>query len=210
MPRTEPFDNYSDEYDEWFETHRDLYEAELETIRRLLPPGGAEGMEVGVGSGKFAAPLEIGIGVEPSEKMAVKARKLGIEVYSAVAEELPFPDGRFDFVLIVTTICFVDDVLVSFREALRVLKPGGCIIVGFVDKEGELGRQYAARKDRSRFYRQATFFSAREVLEYLNASGFTVEQVTQALIPGQPPGMMLDGFGKGAFVAIKGIKEQAG
>ena len=129
MPKTEPFEKHSEAYDEWFEKNRDLYEAELEAIRELIPPPEAEGMEVGVGSGKFAAPLGIKIGVEPSEKMAIKARKRGITVYPGIAEDLPFPDGRFDFVLMVTTICFVDDVIKSFVEAFRVLKPGGCIIV---------------------------------------------------------------------------------
>lgn len=142
-----------------------MYDAELEAVRQLVPAPGAEGMEVGVGSGKFAAPLGIKIGVEPSEKMATKARKQGITVYPGVAEDLPFSDGRFDFVLTVTTICFVDDVIKSFREAFRVLRPGGSIIVGFVDRESKLGRQYADRRDWSKFYREATFFSTREVLD---------------------------------------------
>ncbi len=206
MPRTAPFEKYSDEYDEWFEKHRDLYEAELEAIRQLLPPPGAEGLEVGVGSGKFAAPLGIKIGVEPSEKMAIKARKQGINVYPGVAEKLPFPDGRFDFVLMVTTICFVDDIVKSFREAFRVLKPNGCIIVGFVDKESELGKQYQNKREKSKFYKEATFFSTQEVLKYLKEAGFRIEKIRQTLIPGQSPKTILDGFGKGAFVVIKGVK----
>ena len=92
---------------------------------------------MGVGAEKFAAPLGIKIGVEPSEKMALKARMQGIHVFPAVAEALPFASGRFDFIPMVTTICFVDDVLKSFREAFRALKPGGCFIVGFVDKKRE-------------------------------------------------------------------------
>ncbi len=98
MPRTEPFDEYSDAYDEWFEENLDLYEAELEAIRRLLPPPGAEGMEVGVDSGKFAAPLGIRIGVEPSEVMAIKAREQGIDVYPGVLPETirdGFGEGSF-------------------------------------------------------------------------------------------------------------------
>lgn len=206
MPKTEPFDRYSDLYDEWFRKNPDLYEAELEVIRRLIPPPGAEGMEVGVGSGKFAAPFGIKVGVEPSGKMAVKAKRLGIRVCSGVAEELPFPDNRFDFVLFVTTICFVDDIARSFREAFRVLKPGGCIIVGFVDRESELGRQYAKKKETSRFYKGATFFSTQKVLKHLQETRFTIETIRQALIPGEPPDTILDDFGKGAFIAIKGVK----
>jgi ubiquinone/menaquinone biosynthesis C-methylase UbiE len=206
MPKTEPFEKHSDRYDAWFEKNRGVYHAELEAIRQLMPFPGAKGLEVGVGSGKFAVPLGIKIGVEPSEKMAVKAEKLGIRVFRDVAEELPFPDCEFDFVLMVTTICFVEDILKSLREAFRVLKPRGCIIVGFVDKESELGRQYFERRDTSVFYKEAIFFSAREVREYLADAGFGDLTFRQTLIPGEPQGMIRDGFGEGAFVVIKGVK----
>jgi len=210
MPKTEPFEKYSDAYDEWFEKNSDPYEMELEVIRRLIPSGGEEGMEVGVGSGKFAAPFGIRIGVEPSERMAIRARAHGIDVYQGIAEELPFPDGRFDFVLMVTTICFVDDIDTSFREVFRVLKPGGCIIVGFVDKESELGRQYADRKEGSRFYKEATFFSTQEVLTHLETAGFEITETRQTLIPGEVPETIVEGFGRGAFVAVKGVKKVPG
>lgn len=206
MPRTEPFEKHSDAYDEWFERNADLYEAELAAIRQLLPPPGAKGLEVGVGSGKFAAPLGIPIGVEPSEKMAAKARSLGIDVCPGIAEELPFPDNRFDFVLMVTTICFVDDIVLAFQEAHRVLVPCGCIIVGFVDKESELGRQYEVKKEDSKFYRHATFFSTQEVLSCLEGVGFEIAKSRQTLIPGKPLQTIQDGFGKGGFVAVKGLK----
>lgn len=207
MPRTGAFEKYSDVYDRWFERNPILYDAELEAVRQLLPPSEAEGMEVGVGSGKFAVPLGIQVGVEPSEKMAAKARAQGVEVYAGVAEMLPFPDGRFDFVLMVTTICFVDDIVKSFREVLRVLKPDGSVIVGFVDKESRLGRQYMDSREKSRFYSEAVFFSCREVLDYLNEAGFEVVRVKQTLIPGELPEVVLDGFGEGSFVAIKGMRQ---
>jgi SAM-dependent methyltransferase len=207
MPKIEAFEKYNDEYDEWFEKNPELYDAELEAIRRLLPQPGAEGVEIGVGSGKFAAPLGIKIGVEPSEKMAIKAKSKGIEVYPGVAEELPFPDSRFDFALMVTTICFVDDLVRSFREAFRVLKTRGCIIVGFVDKESDLGREYLAKKEKSRFYRDAVFFSTPEVLAYLKEAGFDISETRQALVPGKSPKIVLEGFGKGSFVVIKGVKK---
>ena len=207
MPKIESFEKYSEEYEQWFNNHPDFYAAEIEAIRRLIPSAGAEGMEVGVGSGKFAVPLGIKIGVEPSEKMASIARLQGIDVHSGVAEDLPFSDGRFDFVLMVTTICFVDDTVKSFKEAFRVLKNDGFIIVGFVDKESELGRQYSEKKENSKFYKDATFFSVPEVLSYLNTSGFVISNVLQTLIPGELPNIIVEGFGRGSFVVIKGIRK---
>lgn len=199
MPNTEPFDEYSDRYDAWFERNRDVYHAELGAIRRVMPPPPARGLEVGVGSGQFAVPLGIRIGVEPSEKMAIKAERQGIQVFRDVAEKLPFSIPEFDFVLMVATVCFVDDILKSFQEAFRVLKPHGCLIVGFVDRESELGREYIGKRDTSVFYKGATFVSAQEVGEYLIS-------YEQTLIPGETPGMIQSGFGTGAFVVAKGVK----
>ena len=47
------------------------------------------------------------------------------------AESLPFADSQFDFVLMFTTICFLDDIETAFNEVYRVLKSGGSLIIGF-------------------------------------------------------------------------------
>lgn len=99
-----------------------------------------------MGTGRFAVPLGIRIGVEPAKAMADIAQKRGIEVYKAKAEKLPFDDSSFDFVLIVVTICFVQDPVQALREAKRVLKPGGYIIIGMIDKESFLGKLYESKK----------------------------------------------------------------
>ena len=66
------------------------------------------------------------------EAMRKLARERKIRVYNAVAESLPFEAGQFDFALMVTTICFVDDIEKSFKEVKRILKSGGLFIIGFV------------------------------------------------------------------------------
>ncbi|AGX86183.1 class I SAM-dependent methyltransferase [Candidatus Symbiobacter mobilis] len=206
MAKTGPFDQYTDRYDYWFDRNQEIYLAELEAIRRAMPPHPVKGLEVGVGSGKFAAPFGIQIGVEPSANMACKAERLGISVFRNVAEHLPFADMEFEMVLMVATICFVDNVLASFQEAFRVLQPHGCMIVGFVDKESALGKKYIDHSTTSVFYKDATFFSVPEVVRYLTDAGFVDLTFQQTLIPGAKQGKVEDGWGQGAFVVAKGVK----
>jgi len=157
MPKVEPFEEYTSQYEDWFERNKFLYESELAAIREQLPERG-KGIEIGVGSGRFAAPLGIRLGIEPSHKMRELAQKRGIKVIEGVAEKLPFRDSQFEFALMVTTVCFVDDIQTSFQEAYRVLKPGGYLIIGFIDKESSIGKSYQQRKKKSIFYRIATFY----------------------------------------------------
>jgi SAM-dependent methyltransferase len=93
MPKTAPFDEQANAYDVWFEEHYDLYLAELAAVRSFIP-GSGSGVEIGVGTGRFAASLGIPVGVEPAPRMAELARKRGVEVLESVAEALPFSSRR--------------------------------------------------------------------------------------------------------------------
>ncbi len=207
MPKVAAFEAYYREYDEWFVENRAAYLSELSVLKALIPSG-ARGVEVGVGTGKFALPLGIKIGIDPSPKMGAIAKGSGLEVCEATAEDLPFPDEVFEFVLMVTTICFVDDVERAFSQAYRVLKPGGPIIIGFIDRESELGRSYLMKKDKSRFYKEAIFYSAEEVVLHLKEAGFHTFHFKQTLFSQvvEGPQEAKDGFGEGGFVAVKAIK----
>ncbi|MFW5937787.1 MAG: class I SAM-dependent methyltransferase, partial [Halanaeroarchaeum sp.] len=132
MPTTAPFDEHADEYEAWFAAHETAYDAELAALDRFVPAVG-DGLEIGVGSGRFAAPLGIEVGVDPSIPMLEHARERGVDVFRGVAEWLPFREGTFDTALLVTTICFVDDVPRTLAEAARVLRPDGSLVIGYID-----------------------------------------------------------------------------
>jgi ubiquinone/menaquinone biosynthesis C-methylase UbiE len=119
MPRTQPFDEYYDEYEEWFDTHLHVYMSEVEALRSVIPQW-KRGVEIGVGSGRFAHPLGVREGVEPSGEMRRLASRKGLKVRDAVAEALPFESESFDFALMVTTICFVDDIRRSSRRSSAI------------------------------------------------------------------------------------------
>ncbi len=138
--------------------------------------------------------------------MASKAKKLGIHILPGIAEDLPVPNSTFDFVLMVTTICFVDDLKKTFQEAFRVLKKEGVIVIGFIDKDSELGKLYSANKDKSRFYKITEFFSTEEILACLREARFESFETKQTLFSGNETQRIEDGFGTGSFVVIKGLK----
>jgi len=206
MARTRAFDTHPERYEEWFEENPWVYRTELEAIRHFIPESG-EGLEVGIGSGRFALPLGIRVGVDPSSAMRQLAEAKGLTVHDAGAEALPLPDAGRDFVLMVTTVCFLDDVARAFGEAHRVLKTGGSFIVGLIDRETPLGERYLKKKDQSLFYREACFHSAREVLAYLQRAGFREPQVIQTVFGDleaiDSVQTWKEGSGEGGFVVIK-------
>jgi len=209
MPKIEPFENHYEKYEEWFNKNEFAYQSELNAVKELLPEKG-KGIEIGVGSGRFAAPLGIKFGIDPSEKMLEIAKRRGIDVKIGVAENLPYENGSFDYALMVTTICFVDDIEQSFREAYRILKKGGVIVIGFVDKDSKIGKEYQKIKDKSLFYGPATFFSVEEVESYLKEVGFKNFDYRQTIfntlnkIKSVEP--VKNGYGEGSFIVIRAEK----
>ena len=209
MKNRDVFEKYAQEYDKWFDENKDVYKSEIMILRGLIPREGV-GLEVGVGTGRFATPLGIKMEVEPAKAMADMARKRGINVHEGRAEALPFDDESFDFVLMMTTICFLEDPLLALEEAKRVLKPEGHIIIGIIDRDSPLGMSYERKKTTSKFYKYANFHSADEVLNWLRSLNFG-HIVTRQTIFKSPEEIdalepFEEGHGKGAFVAISARK----
>ena len=209
MEKIEPFERYSEEYEDWFERNRFAYLSEIEALKWQIPKSGY-GLEIGVGSGRFASLLDIKLGIEPSKKMREIARQRGIEVIKGVAEILPFEKNQFDFLLMVTTICFLNDLENAFQEAYRVLKGNGYLIIGFIDKDSPLGKYYQHQKEDNLFYKVATFYSVKEVISYLKKARFHNFTFTQTIFNSLTEikniESIMKGYGKGSFVVIKARK----
>ncbi len=208
-PRSEVFERLPERYDTWFERHPDAYAAELVALRKVILPFN-RGLEVGVGSGRFARPLGFRWGVDPALALLVRARNRGLRVIRGTAEDLPFLTASMDAALMVTTLCFVDDLARSFQEIHRVLVQGGRLYLGYVDRDSWLGQRYLREKERNPFYREATFVSTPEVLVLLRKTGFAPEEIVQTLLPSEasPYGSTTveNGFGRGGFVALRARK----
>lgn len=63
------------------------------------------------------------------EKNAGLIRSGRVEIKQASVSQLPFPDSKFDLVTAVETQYYWPDLVKDMQEVLRVLKPGGTLIV---------------------------------------------------------------------------------
>jgi SAM-dependent methyltransferase len=106
--------------------------------RRWLPPEAIRVLDVGCASGYGSAAIAARqaagrsvIGVEPDSDLVktARARFPWLQIISANACELPFPDGCADALLLLDVIEHVEAPALVLSEAARVLRPGGALIV---------------------------------------------------------------------------------
>lgn len=177
----EPFEKYALEYDKWYSRNPGIAESEAKAVS-ILPLRGL-GVEVGVGSGFFAQRAGTIIGLEPAVAMARLAKERGIWVIGGVGELMPLRDGSMDYVLVVVTICFLQDPSMAIAEAHRVLRDGGKLVVCIVPRDSEWGKLYVRLGALGhRFYSRARFFSVKEVVDMLGAVGLKVSEEAVATL----------------------------
>lgn len=205
MKQLTVFDRLHREYDNWYDENTELYQIELKLVKSMIPAEG-RGIEIGAGTGRFASQLGIATVIEPSKEMGKLAQERGLQVIQAYAEHLPIADNSYDFALMVTAICFIKDVRHALDEVRRILKNNGHLTVAFIDKKSPLGQLYQQKKNENEFYRDASFYSSEEVLDFLHIAGFQEEQTGQCLVLQNDhidTNLITDSNGRGAFVAIK-------
>lgn len=225
------FDEHATQYDSWFTLNPNVFRSELLLIRRFLErPGRA--LSVGCGSGLFEAALRcegirIEHGVEPAAEMAAIARRRGLEVTVAPAEELPFPDGSYDTVLLNGIAAYVRALPRVLSEVHRVLRPRGRLVAADVPATSGYGLLYqlAARLGAwdalarvapahpypIAFLEAAAWRTTGELSAALGAAGFDELEHAQTLTT--HPRFSDDaieepirGFDRGGYVAIKACK----
>ena len=201
------FDKYYKKYDAWYDRNKFAYLSEVEAIKNVLPQRG-KGLEIGVGTGRFAHALGIATGIDPSNNMINIAKKRGVDAKLGFGEHLSFKNAVFDYAAIIITICFVKNPNKVLEETRRVLKKNGKIILGIINKDSFLGKFY--QKKKSVFYKEAYFFSVKELTNLLKKTGYSRLSYYQTLftLPNKVDSIQKarKGFGQGGFVVISGEK----
>ncbi len=174
-----------EEYDSWYERHKDIYEMEVKAIERFSSRYENPMLEIGVGTGRFAQALGIEYGIDPDEKMLEFAKRRGIKAKKGVGEELPFSSEFFNMVLISTSLSFFKDVRKVLEEAHRVLKKNGGLVIGFIPRNSYYGKKYMEmRKNGDKRFENTYFYTFEEVEELLSGL-FEIKDSVSTLIPGE-------------------------
>lgn len=182
---TNVFDTLTDKYDMWYDSEagRLLYESELLCLKPLVERATSMILEIGVGTGRFAMHFSGAIGVDPSSNSLQIARKRSVKTVQAYGECLPFRDNTFGCILIVVTLCFVQNPIDVLKEAKRVLKKDGSIIIGLVPKDSPWGIFYEEKKKQGHpFYREATFYTFANLKSLLKETDLKITGIRSTLL----------------------------
>jgi ubiquinone/menaquinone biosynthesis C-methylase UbiE len=128
-------------------------------------------VDLGTGTGRYA--IEAAhrgadvTGVDASPAMLSLARsqvELPVTFVQADLAHLPFDDGSFDAAIAVTALCFVAEPEEVLREVARVLRPGGRLVLGELNRWSLWALQRRLEgMARPTIYRQAHFRSIGEL-----------------------------------------------
>lgn len=130
--------------------------------------------------------VALGVGLDLSAAMlrAARASSVGrpLRFVRGDALHLPFAAESFDLVWAVTVLCFVLDAGVALREAARVLRPGGRLVLGDL---GRWSSWAALRRVKgwlgSATWREARFRSAGDLRRLASDAGLSDPRVRGAV-----------------------------
>jgi len=108
-----------------------------DVLKRHGVTAGTRLLDVGAGTGVIAAlaqelvgPTGLVVAVDPSAGMLAQATKAGVrDTRLGRGEQLPVGDAEFDILTMGYALRHVEDLVATFREYLRALRPGGRVLL---------------------------------------------------------------------------------
>ena len=168
------FNERATEYDDWFENSL-LFDIELAALQELATDLPSPRIELGVGPGRFAQQLDIGIGIDPAPAALQIAADRGILGIAGVGEHLPLQTASVGTLCMLFTLCFLTDPLTVFRECARVLRSDGVLLVGCIPASSAWGEALTVKKKQHHpYYLYADFKTITETTQLLRQAGFEV------------------------------------
>jgi ubiquinone/menaquinone biosynthesis C-methylase UbiE len=173
----------ADAYDAWYETALGAaaHRIELRLVTALADPEqGERALDAGCGTGTYTAwllkrGLEVtGLDSDPVMLTAARGKAPAARLLEGDVTALPFADGEFDLAIAVTLFCFLDAVqrAAAARELLRVVRPGGRVVIGELARYSLWAAQRRLKGWRgSTTWRQAHFTTAGELGQLLRDAG---------------------------------------
>ena len=174
------------------------YDRQISFFERVLFGGGREWvcsqadgevLELAVGTGRNLRHYPPGVrltGIEFSPGMLELARKKAAAVRPDAdlregnAEALDFPDESFDTVTCTLALCTIPDDRAAVAEAMRVLRPGGRLVLLEHVRSPVLPVRLGERLLEPLFLRLEHDHLTREPLDRVRAAGFVVERLERS------------------------------
>jgi ubiquinone/menaquinone biosynthesis C-methylase UbiE len=170
------FDTFYEAYDDWYNTKTGAFVDRIETaaaFKLLEPKAGMKVLDAGCGTGNFSFKLaELGClvtGVDISKNMLAGARQKAAQKKWTVCflemdgGRLDFDDGSFDAALSMAVFEFVRRPPDVYGELKRVVKPGGTIVIGTIQKGGAWEKLYSSGACAGTAYAQAVFMTGDDL-----------------------------------------------
>jgi len=186
------FDVFAERYDAWYDKPfgKSAFNLEKACIELLCNNLRLPFLEIGVGTGRFAEALRIEYGIDRSIGVLRLAKKRGIPVIRGKGEKLPFPNKTFGAVFILVTLCFVDEPVKVLKEASRVLRDDGFLILGLILRESAWAGFYMKKGFAGNiFYKVAKFYSLNELKTILKKSNLKITEASSTIFqaPSEKP-----------------------
>ncbi|MFT9847002.1 class I SAM-dependent methyltransferase [Aneurinibacillus sp. REN35] len=172
------FDHSAETYDEWCATPLGSFVDAVEKqimMEALKPKPGEKALDIGCGTGIYSLLLASkGVdvtGIDISRAMLEKAREKAEKASQPITfidgdiHHLPFADHTFDLAVSTIVLEFVDSPEEALSEAMRVIKPGGRLVIGLIGKQSAWAAMYEKRgkEKEDSVFSNARFFTVQEI-----------------------------------------------